>query len=258
MPKSVNPDSSIQDLSKSLGQLGESTTAAELVRTKGQSKKLKVITEKQLMEWVNTVISRHMIGKVDSISDQEKEEMLKKVQDELAKRIKREQETQAERDRMKADLDKAMAKVADVQANAASREQTDEAINNLKKALEERELMIQELQQDKYEIEDQLAENRALASTTIAEKEALGDRHKQAMKNYMLRANAMVEGVLGLDHQLYGGRHVDENPVPDEAADEEQFYHDYDVGAMIIDTLQTDLQPKARNNKMKRTPTIRA
>jgi chromosome segregation ATPase len=242
MPKSVNPDSSMQDLSKSLGQLGESTTAAELVRTKGQSKKLKVITEKQLMEWVNTVISRHMVGKVDSISDREKEEMLKKVQDELAKRIKREQETQAERDRMKADLDKAIAKVADVQANAASREQTDEAIESLKKALEERELMIQELQQDKYEIEDQLAENRALASTTIAEKEALEDRHKQAMKNYMLRANAMVEGVLGLDHQLYGGRHVDENPVLDEAADEEQFYHDYDVGAMIIDTLQTDLQ----------------
>ena len=242
MLKSVNPDSSIQDLSKSLGQLGESTTAAELVRTKGQSKKLKVITEKQLMEWVNTVISRHMIGKVDSISDQEKEEMLKKVQDELAKRIKREQETQAERDRMKADLDKAMAKVADVQANAANREQTDEAIGSLKKALEERELMIQELQQDKYEIEDQLAENRALASTTISEKEALENRHKQAMKNYILRANAMVEGVLGLDHQLYGGRHVDENPVPDEAADEEQFYHDYDIGAMIIDTLQTDLQ----------------
>lgn len=240
--KPMKPDQPIDDLSQSLAGLGESTTAAELVRTKGQSKKLKVITEKQLMEWVNTVISRHLAGKVDSISDKEKEEMLKKVQDELAKRIKREQDAQAERDRMKADLDKAMAKVAESQSSAASAEQTEEAINSLKKALAEREQMIEELQQDKYEIEDQLAENRALASTTLAEKDELSEKHKQALKNYMLRANALVEGVLGLDNQLYGGRHIEDNPVPDDAADEEQFYHDYDVGAKVIETLSNDLQ----------------
>jgi chromosome segregation ATPase len=240
--KPMKPEQPMEDLSQSLAGLGESTTAAELVRTKGQSKKLKVITEKQLMEWVNTVISRHMAGKVDSISDKEKEEMLKKVQDELAKRIKREQDAQGERDRMKADLEKAMAKVAEAQSSAASAEQTEEAIDNLKKALAEREQMIEELQQDKYELEDQLAENRALASTTLAEKDELSEKHKQALKNYMLRANALVEGVLGLDNQLYGGRHVDENPVPDDAADEEQFYHDYDVGAKVIETLSNDLQ----------------
>lgn len=240
--KPMKPEQPMEDLSQSLAGLGESTTAAELVRTKGQSKKLKVITEKQLMEWVNTVISRHMAGKVDSISDKEKEEMLKKVQDELAKRIKREQDAQAERDRMKGDLEKAMAKVAEAQSSAASAEQTEEAINSLKKALAEREQMIEELQQDKYEIEDQLAENRALASTTLAEKDEMGEKHKQALKNYMLRANTLVEGVLGLDNQLYGGRHIEENPVPDDAADEEQFYHDYDVGAKVIETLSNDLQ----------------
>ena len=236
------PEQPMEDLSQSLAGLGESTTAAELVRTKGQSKKLKVITEKQLMEWVNAVITRHMAGKVDSISDKEKEEMLKKVQDELAKRIKRDQDTQGERDRMKADLDKAMAKVAESQSNAASAEQTEEAINSLRKALAERQQMIEELQQDKYEIEDQLAVNRALASTTLAEKDEMGEKHKQAMKNYMLRANTLVEGVLGLDNQLYGGRHIDENPVLEDAPDAEQFYHDYDVGAQIIDTLSNDLQ----------------
>ncbi len=240
--KPMKPEQPMEDLSQSLAGLGESTTAAELVRTKGQSKKLKVITEKQLMDWVNTVITRHMAGKVDSISDKEKEEMLKKVQEELAKRIKREQDTQGERDRMKADLDKAMAKVAESQSSAASAEQATEAIDSLKKALAEREQMIEELQQDKYEIEDQLANNRALASTTLAEKEELADKHKQALKNYMLRANTLVEGVLGLDSQLYGGRHVDENPVPEDAPDEEQFYHDYDVGAKVIDTLSNDLQ----------------
>jgi chromosome segregation ATPase len=238
----IKPEQPMEDLSHSLAGLGESTTAAELVRTKGQSKKLKVITEKQLMDWVNTVITRHMAGKVDSISDKEKEEMLKKVQEELAKRIKREQDAQSERDRMKSDLDKAMAKVAEAQSSAASAEQTAEAIDSLKKALAEREQMIEELQQDKYELEDQLAENRALASTTLAEKDEMGEKHKQGMKNYMLRANTLVEGVLGLDNQLYGGRHIDENPVSDDAPDEEQFYHDYDVGAKVIETLSNDLQ----------------
>jgi chromosome segregation ATPase len=242
----IKPEAPIEDLSQSFAGLGESTTAAELVRTKGQSKKLKVITEKQLMEWVNTVISRHLAGKVDSISDQEKEEMLKKVQDELAKRIKREQDAQAERDRMKADLDKAMSKVAEAQSSAASREQADEAIENLKRAVAERDQMIEDLQQEKYDLTDQLAENRALASTTLAEKNELKanleESHKQALMNYMRRANALVEGVLGLDNQLYGGRHFEENPVPDDATAEEQFYHEYEVGAKVIDTLSNDLQ----------------
>lgn len=246
MKPDIKPEQPISDLTESLAGLGESTTAAELVRTKGQSKKLKVITEKQLMDWVNTVISRHLAGKVDSISDQEKEEMLRKVQDELAKRIKREQDAQAERDRMKADLDRAMSKVAEVQSSAASREQTDEAIENLKRAVSERDQMIEDLQQEKYDLTDQLAENRALASTTLAEKNELKsnleESHKQALMNYMRRANALVEGVLGLDNQLYGGRHFEENPVPDDATAEEQFYHEYEVGAKVIDTLSNDLQ----------------
>lgn len=246
MKPDIKPEQPIADLSESLAGLGESTTAAELVRTKGQSKKLKVITEKQLMDWVNTVISRHLAGKVDSISDQEKEEMLKKVQDELAKRIKREQDAQAERDRMKADLDRAMSKVAEAQSSAASREQADEAIENLKRAVSERDQMIEDLQQEKYDLTDQLAENRALASTTLAEKNELKanleESHKQALMNYMRRANALVEGVLGLDNQLYGGRHFEENPVPDDATAEEQFYHEYEVGAKVIDTLSNDLQ----------------
>jgi chromosome segregation ATPase len=242
MPKPMNSDQPIPDISQSLGQLGETTTAAELVRTKGQSKKLKVITEKQLMEWVNAVLRQHMAGKVDSISDREKEELLKKTQDELAKRIKREQDAQSERDRLKADLDSAMAKVANAQASTASTEQMSEALEALKAKLLETEQVNQDLQHDNYDLHDQLNEKMALASTTIAEKDAMEDRHKQAMKNYMLRANAMVEGVLALDNQLYGGRHFEDNPVPEDAGDEEQFYHDYDVGAKVIETLSNDLQ----------------
>ena len=253
MPKPMNPEKPSEELSQSLASLGEKTTAAELVRTKGQSKKLTVITEKQLMEWVNSEIRKQLKGKADTYSDKEKETMLRSLQEDLNKRIKREQDAQGEREKMKAALDKAMAQVAEAQSSAASAEQTSDAIGNLKKALEERELVIQTLQQDKYDLEDSLAENRALTSTTLHEKEEMGERHqelideqavlhKQALMNYMRHANPLVEGVIGLDNQLYGGRHSEENPVQEDAEAEEQFYHEYDVGAKIIDTLSNDLQ----------------
>jgi chromosome segregation ATPase len=243
MSSKSNPaDQQIPDLSHSLGQLGETTTAAELVRSKGQSKKVRVITEKKLMDWILSLINQHMASKQDAITDRDKEELLKKTQDELNRRIKREQDAQADRDRMKADLERAMAKISDAQSSAASAEQMSDAIKALKEKLEESERTKEDIQQEVYELHDQLAEKMALTSTTIAEKENLENNHRQAMKTYMMHANPLIEGVIALDNQLYGNRHNEENPVPEDASSEQEFYHDYDVGAKIIETLSNDLQ----------------
>lgn len=231
----------LPDISQSLENLGETTTAAELVRTKGQSKKLRVISEKQLMTWILSLLNQHMAGKADSFSDQEKEELLKKTQDELAKRIKREQDAQGERDKLKAELDRAMAKVSEAKAGQLDAEQLNEALNTLKAKLEEAEQINQDLQQDNYDLHDQLNEKMALLSSTIAEKEKL----RTTVRNQMVRSNALVEGVLGLDTTLYGSRHQEENPPAegnDDSVEEEQFYHDFEVGAKVVETLSTDLQ----------------
>ncbi len=238
MPKPKNSDQQIPNLSQSLEELGETTTAAELVRSKGQSKKLRVITEKVLMEWIRSLLQQYVAGKEDSYSDQEKEKILKKTQDDLNLRIKRDQDAQKERDRLKADLDQAMAKIADAQNNAASNEQMAEAIEALKAKLEETEQINQDLQQDNYGLHDQLSEKLALISATIAEKEKL----KETVKNQMRRSNALVENVMGLDASLYGSRHAEENPIPDSDDEEAAFYHDFEVGSKVIDTLSNDLQ----------------
>jgi chromosome segregation ATPase len=237
MAKNIKPEAPIVDMS-SLEQLGETTTAAELVRTKGQSKKVRIISEKKLMDWIMAMLQEHMAGKADAFSDKEKEELLKKTQDELAKRIKREQQAEAERDRIKSDLDRALGTLTNTKA---SQEDLDAAMAALKAKLEETEQINQDLQQDNYDLHDKLNEKMALVSTTIAEK----DRLKETVKNQMLRSNALVEGVLGLDSQLYGGRHQDENPVDegnDDQVEEAQFYHDFEVGAKVIETLSNDLQ----------------
>jgi|GEM_PF-2886870 chromosome segregation ATPase len=234
MAKNIKQDDQIVDISASLEQLGETTTAAELVRTKGQSKKVRIISEKKLMDWILALLNQHLAGKADAFSDQEKEELLKKTQDELARRIKREQQAEAERDRIKSDLDRAMGTLTNTKA---TQEELDQAMAALKAKLEEAEHINQDLQQDNYDLHDQLNEKMAMVSTTIAEKERL----KETVKYQMLRSNALVEGVLGLDTQLYGGRHAVENPVDEEANEEHQFYHDFDVGTKVVETLSNDL-----------------
>lgn len=225
-----------KNIAQGLSQLGETTTAAELLRQKGQTKKLRVISEKQLMDWILRMLQQHMAGKADAFSDVEKTEMLKKTQDELGRRIKREQEAQAERDRLKAELDAAMAAVS--QAGTTSQADIDAAMQGLKEKLEQAEQINLDLQQDNYDLQDQLNEKMALLSTTIAEKDKLRD----TVRNQMMRMTALVEGVLGIDNEYYGAKHQEENQVAEEASQDEQFYHDFDIGAKVITTLQADLE----------------
>ena len=226
-----------KNIAQGLSQLGETTTAAELLRQKGQTKKLRVISEKQLMEWILKLIGQHMASKADAFSDLEKAELLKKTQDELNRRIKREQEAQADRDRMKAELDQAMAAVSQVQSGAASQADVEMALGALKEKLEQAEQINLDLQQDNYDLQDQLNEKMALLSTTIAEK----DKLRETVRHQMMRMTTLCEGVLGIDNDYYGSRHQEENPVSDEAGQDEAFYHDFDVGAKVITTLQADL-----------------
>ena len=223
------------DLVSSLSQMAENTTAAELVRRQGQGKKVKVLSERKLMDWILLLLNQHLASKEDSFSDQEKEELLRKTQEELARRIKREQSAEAERSRIQAELQEVMAQISATQGDKG---EFDDALKSLKARLEEVENVNSDLQQDAYDLQDQLQEKLNLLSSTIAEK----DRLRDAVRNQMMRSNALVEGVLGLDATYYAGRHQDENPVADDASGDEGFYHDFDVGALIIKTLSQDLE----------------
>ncbi len=226
------------DLSSSLSQMAESTTAAELVRRQGQSKKLKVLSERKLMEWILALLNQHLASKEDTFSDQEKAELLRKTQEKLAERIQQTQRAEAESAKAKAELEQAMTQIAHNAKDKGDQTGLDAAIKALRAQLEEAENVKSDLQQDAYELQDQLQEKLNLLSSTIAEKDKLRD----AVRNQMLRSNALVEGVIGLDSQYYAGRHVDGNLVADDASDDEQFYHDFDVGSAVIQTLSQDLE----------------
>ncbi|MBA2481487.1 MAG: hypothetical protein H0V44_12555 [Planctomycetes bacterium] len=226
---------STQDLASSLQNLGESTTAAELVRKQGQSKKLKVISEKKLMEWILSLLNQHLAGKADAFSDAEKEELLRKTQKELEKRILREQAAESERSRIQNELQNAMQVLGNAKSSQADYEKAMEA---LKAKLENAEQTNQDIQQDNYELQDQLQEKMALLSTTLSEK----DKLRETVRAQMIHSGDLIGGVLGIDNQYYGGRHQEENPVSESAGQDEQFYHDFGTGSKVIQTLMNDLE----------------
>jgi chromosome segregation ATPase len=223
------------DLASGLQNLGETTTAAELVRRAGQTKRVKVISERKLMEWILSLLKQHMAGKEDAFSDEEKSELLRKTQKELEKRILREQAAEAERARVQAELQAAMANLSNKELSEGDYQQ---ALDALRAKLDSAEQTNQDLQQDNFEIQDQLQEKMAMLSTTLAEK----DRLRDTVRQQMVHSGDLIGGVLGIDNQFYGGRHQEENPVPEDAGQDEQFYHDFSTGAKVITTLSSDLE----------------
>lgn len=224
------------DLASSINAMAESTTAAELVRRQGQTKKVKVLSERKLMEWISALLKQHLAAKEDSFSDSEKEALLKQTQEELARRIAREQAAEAERSKAEAALQEALAQAE--QAKSGTSAEMDQAIAALKERLAQSEARIAEVQQDSYEMEDQLKEKLSLLSTTIGEK----DKLRETVRRQMIRSGALIEGVLGLDATYYASRHAEQNPVSDDAEAEERFFHDFDIGAKVIESLSSDLE----------------
>lgn len=230
-----NDQVSSQEIASTLSSLGETTTAAELVRKQGQSKKLKVISEKKLMEWILSLLKQHMAGKADAFSDAEKEELLRKTQEELKRRMLREQAAEAERARVQSEYEAAVKVLNDAKS---SQNDYEKAMEALRAKLENAEHTVEDLQQDNYDLQDQLQEKMALLSTTLAEKEKL----RETVRQQMVHSGDLIGGVLGIDNQYYGGRHQEENPVSEEASQDEQFYHDFSTGAKVITTLMSDLE----------------
>jgi len=233
-----NDPKQLPDIAFGLNQLGKETTAAELVRSQGQSTKLKVISEKKLMSWIESILNRHRAGQADAMSDEEKQELLAKAQMEIQRRLKLEGELAKEKERRAAEVELAQAKLASSTKSTADYEA---AIAAYKLQLEQRDKTIEDLQQDTFELQDELNQKVALLSSTMQEKEAEKEKLQHGLRSQMMRSSDLLGGVIGLDNDYYGSHHQANMPASDSATAEEQFYHDFDVGSAIIATLAADL-----------------
>ncbi len=231
----TGPNEKLPDIVQGLGGLGETTTAADLVRQRGQNRKLKVISEKKLIEWIDSLLAQQLAGREDTFSDLEKKEMLAKTQEELARRIQRQKEAENENARLTREKEEVLQALSNTQGSAADFES---AINALRAKLDETERINSDLQQDNFELQDELQEKIQLLSSTIAEK----DRLHGTVRSQITRSAGLVEGVVGLDAAYYGSQHAEASPVAEDAGTEEAFYHDFEVAAAVIQTLAADLE----------------
>ena len=69
------------------------------------------------------------------------------------------------------------------------------------------------------------------------------DRLNTAMRDQMVRTMGLVQGVLEIDNTYYQSRHQSQNPANEDAEPQEAFYHDFVIGAEVIDTLTKKTWP---------------
>ena len=191
-----------RQIQESISSLGEEITAAELVRQKGQTKKLKMVSKDQLTEWVKRLLDQFLAAREGSYTDREKEELLRKTQEQLALRIKREQDADAAAKHERAEKERLIQRLEQAQTANSTREDLDAAIKALRAKIEEQQQINADLQQDNYDLHDQLQEQMALVSSTIAEKDGMRAAHEKAMKDLMLHSGDLVARVQDVDQHI--------------------------------------------------------
>ena len=85
------------------------------------------------------------------------------------------------------------------------------------------------------------AERQALDASDADQENA--DKLNAAMRDQMVRSNALVQEILSVDNEYYAAKHQEENVIDDENADlQEHFFHDFNVGSQVVQSLHVDLQ----------------
>ena len=94
-------DKNIPDIDYGIDSLSETVTAAELVRSKGQHKRLKTIDKSKLKMWILQAINQARASKSGEYEDEEKEALLKETQQRLNEMMKRAQDAEKKCARVK-------------------------------------------------------------------------------------------------------------------------------------------------------------
>ncbi len=238
----------IPDIDHGLASLTEETTAAEFLRSKGQHRKVKTINKEKLKQWITQAIGQTRAGMANAYNDEEKEELLKKTQEQLEEVMARAaaaeadvQEREKNKRAMASEIEALQARAADAEGVEDKSAELAAAMATIAKLQDQYNTSHQEaedLRLDVFELQDQLNTKMALSRSTMEEK----DRLKETMQGLMMRASDLTGGVMHLDQEYYAGSHAEENPVDDDIDLNEQFFHDFEVGSKVIESLSGDLQ----------------
>lgn len=225
----------LNQLQSGLDNLGETTTAEDLVRQRG-GRKLKVMSKKALMDYIQSVVSQVRSVHADKLSEAERSQIEQQAQQKVQEILKRNRDIEQRLKEKEAQRKELEVKLAGGGMDDFDRQLL---IGELQQQLADAEDESQVRMQDLLIVEDELNKMQNLYQAALSER----DRHNDSNKSFVLRSTALVEGVLGLDNGYYAGRHQEELPPDEDRMDPlASFFHDFQTCAAVIDTLGKDLE----------------
>ncbi|MFW5750295.1 MAG: hypothetical protein ACOCZK_01475 [Planctomycetota bacterium] len=252
----------LPDIDAGLDQMAKETTAAELLKQKGQRAKLKVMKERDLKGFINRALTEIMSGRSDQLDEEERQRIIAeseaKVADLLEKVRRAEAERQASEQQRLAEEQQAAALRERIEAltnQVTEEESASAASEELKQAVAEQQAQVVALtterdrlqeevttaQADVMVIEEDLNNTRNILQTTIEER----DKANAINRDLMIHATELVQNVLDLDNTYYNQKHQTENPTDEEADAHAAFFHDFAIGTQVVKTLASDLETLA-------------
>ncbi|MHC5066953.1 MAG: coiled-coil domain-containing protein [Planctomycetota bacterium] len=232
----------LPDIDAGLAELSQETTAADLLRQKGQTKKLKVINKEQLkaqiQEWIRQALNSVVAANAASLEDHEREAFIQQTEVKVQELMRRNRQAEADRAKEAEERNRLEERLDSLASDHGANEELRNTIRDLQDRLQRAETSAQDAQADLVVVEEDLDNTKKVFRTTLEEKERLNT----TVREHMMHASDLVGRVLELDAAYYGNRHSVENPLTDDdAAPGAAFYHDFVVGAAVVGTLSDDL-----------------
>lgn len=252
----------LPDIDAGLDEMAKETTAAELLKQKGQRAKLKVMKERDLKGFINRALTEIMSGRSDQLDEEERQRIIAaseaKVADLMEKVRRAEAERQASEQQRLAEEQQAAAlreRIESLTNKVTEEESASAASEELKQAVAEQQAQVIALtaerdrlqeevttaQADVMVIEEDLNNTRNILQTTIEER----DKANAINRDLMIHATELVQNVLDLDNAYYNQKHQNENPADEEADAHAAFFHDFAIGTQVVKTLASDLETLA-------------
>ncbi|MDA3962974.1 MAG: hypothetical protein PF961_19490 [Planctomycetota bacterium] len=231
----------LPDIDAGLKELSTELTAADLLRKEGQRKKLKVINRNQLkaqiQQWIHKAVNEGIAERAGSLSEAEREELMREAELRVQEAMSRSQSEEAARQAAEAQRAALESQLNQLATEHNASEELQSKIAEMQELLQRARMEADEAQQDVLAMEQDLENIQKIHQATRSEKEKLEDTIRSQMRYTM----GLVGHVMGIDVNYYGNRHQEENPVDDDAPQEETFYHDFVVGEKVLETLTGDL-----------------
>ena len=224
-------------------KLTKTTTAGELLKQRGQKKKLRTINKRDLKNFIAQEVAAAVdaaIAGTEALADEDKDRIRGEVEERVQERLRTAQDLQqkvAEREEQNQQLRERIDALA---KDHADDESLQETLRQLQKENDELRQNYEDAQGNVDVLEHEVDSLQKMYQTSLGQK----DQANQTLRQNILRTTDLVQIFLSLELRILWWSLIKQ--IKTEAKDDEDpladFFHDFATVAAIATSLQNDLQ----------------